>query len=208
MPSSYRPLAIFLASLALAMVLIHDQTWGATPPSPGAPGNGDNSASRVPPSPSPTLALPGPLQPFLRLAGVSSKVSPEEVLPLLSHQVVVDGYSGSSRSSSPTEYLILLKRYVDQARELRALAAADGNLRVSNCDEARHLLTVIGYMLHQPCGPTVTLETADSKRAFTAVDSGFPLVDLENSLQKGKPFVYPYGDTKLPVLLGPDVLDA
>ncbi len=204
MPSSYRPPAIFLASLALAMTLVHDGAWGAIPPSPGAPVDGDKSASAIPPSPSPTLALPGPLQPFLRLAGVSSKVTPEEVLPLLAHQVVIDGYSGSNRSSSPTEYLILLKRYVDQARELRALAA-DGNLRVSNCDQARQLLTVIGYTLRQPCGPTATLETADSKRAFTAVDSGFPLTALENSLQNGKPFVYPYGDTKLPVLLGPDV---
>ena len=70
--------------------------------------------------------------------------------------------------------MILVKRYVDQARELRALAGADGNIRVSNCDEAQHLLNVIGYGLRQPCGPNATLETADSKRAFTAIDSGFP----------------------------------
>jgi hypothetical protein len=135
---------------------------------------------------------------------VSQKVRPEEVLPLLSHQVVLDGYGGSERSSSPTEYLILLKRYVDQARELRALAGADGNIRISNCGEAHHLLEVIGYGLRQPCGPNATLETADSKRAFTTVDSGFPLADLEKALREGKPFVYAYSNTSLPVLYGSD----
>jgi len=40
----------------------------------------------------------------------------------------------------------------------------------------------------------------DAKRAFTTVDSGFPLAALEKALQDGKPFVYPYGNTQLPVL--------
>jgi hypothetical protein len=150
--------------------------------------------------PSSMLAIPGPLQPFLRLAAVSHKVTPEEVLPLLSHQVVLDGFGGSSRSSSPTEYLILVRRYVYQARELQALAGPDGNIRVSKCDDAERLLSVIGYRLRQPCGPNATLETANSRRAFTTVDSGFPLADLEKALQSGNPFVYPFGTTQLPVL--------
>jgi len=101
--------------------------------------------------------------------------------------------------------LILLRRYVDQARELQTLAGPDGNIRISNCDEAQHLLRVIGYGLRQPCGPNATIEAADSKRAFTAIDSGFPLTKLEKALQSGKPFVYRYSNTPLPVMLGPGV---
>jgi len=200
MRSSYRPWAVLLTTLLLAISSLLSTTWGATPPSPAAPGGADKSVPRGPSAPSPTLAIPGPLQPFLRLAAVSRKVTPEEVLPLLSHQVVLDGYGGSSRSSSPTEYLILVRRYVDQARELQALADPDGNIRVANCDGAQRLLSVIGYRLRQPCGPNATLETANSKRAFTTVDSGFPLADLEKALQDGKPFVYPFSSTQLPVL--------
>ena len=125
MQSFYRPLAMLLVVFSLANSSFPHKTWGATPRSPGTPVNADKSAPRVPGASSPTLAVPGPLQPFLRLAGVSSKVAPEEVLPLLSHQVITHGYGEFRRSSSPTEYLILLRRYVDQARELRALASAE-----------------------------------------------------------------------------------
>ena len=69
------------------------------------------------------------------MAGISQKVSPEEVLPLLSRNVFTEGYE---RANRPTEFLILLRCYVVQARELTALAAASGMvIRVSNCDDAR-----------------------------------------------------------------------
>ena len=69
---------------------------------------------------SPQFVIPGPLKPFLRLAGISQKVSAEEVLPLLSRNVFTEGFQGTSR---PTEFLVLLRRYVVQARELAELAA-------------------------------------------------------------------------------------
>jgi hypothetical protein len=200
MQISYRSLAVLLATLIPTISLGPHQTWGAAPPSPAARANADKPSPGDTAPLSSTLAIPGPLHPFLRLAAVSRTVTPEEVLPLVSHQVVLQGYGAESRSSSPTEYLILVRRYVEQARELQALAGADGNLRVSNCNDARPLLSVIGYRIQQPCGPNSTIETADSKRAFTTVDSGFPLADLERALQDGKPFVYPYGNTQVPVL--------
>ena len=52
------------------------------------------------------------------MAGISQKIAPEEVLPLLSRNVFTQGYEGSTR---PTEFLILLRRYVVQARELSNL---------------------------------------------------------------------------------------
>jgi len=61
---------------------------------------------------SPQFVIPGPLKPFLRLAGISQKVSAEEVLPLLSRNVFTEGFQGTSR---PTEFLVLLRRYVVQA---------------------------------------------------------------------------------------------
>ncbi len=199
MQSSVRLRAILLPTLLLSVSFFQPKAWCA-PPTPANAKSAEGADAGNPNAPSPTLDLPGPLQPFLRMAAVSRMVNPEEVLPLLSHQVVLDGYGGSSHASSPTEYLVLVRRYVEQARELQALAGPDGNIRVTNCDDAQRLLAIIGYRVREGCGPTATLETNNSRRAFTAVDSGFPLSELERDLQSGKPFVYPFGQTQLPVM--------
>ena len=74
-----------------------------------------------------TVTIPGPLRSFLRMAGISQKISTEEVLPLLARNVAVEGYQGRKDSKGrPTEFLILLKRYVEQARELVTLAGPEG----------------------------------------------------------------------------------
>ena len=143
--------------------------------------------------------IPGPLRSFLRMAGISQKITPEEVLPLLSRNVFAQGYEGSSR---PTEFLILLRRYVVQARELSELASNTGMvLRVSNCAEARPLLHILGYRTRANCGELGTsLQTDDPERAFLAIDSGFPLGQLERALQGGQPFEYPFAPSPVPVL--------
>ncbi|MGC2400773.1 MAG: hypothetical protein WA510_13355, partial [Acidobacteriaceae bacterium] len=143
--------------------------------------------------------IPGALRSFLRMAGISQKITPEEVLPLLSRNVVTQGYEGSTR---PTEFLILLRRYVVQARELSNLAASDGmTIRVTNCDDARPLLRILGYRARPNCGePGTSLQTEDSERAFLAIDSGFPLPELEQTLQGGKPFEYSFPPAAVPVL--------
>src|SRR3954470_7461726 len=38
------------------------------------------------------VTIPGPLRSFLRMAGISQKVSPEEILPFLARNIVVQGY--------------------------------------------------------------------------------------------------------------------
>jgi len=146
----------------------------------------------------PQSVIPGPQRSFLRMAGISQKIAPEEVLPLLSRNVFVEGYEGSSR---PTEFLVLLRRYVVQARELAALAARnDMVIRVTNCDDAKPLLSILGYRPRPDCGtPSATLQTEDPDRAFLAIDSGFPLADLEQALQNGKPFEYAYSSSPVPV---------
>jgi len=110
-------------------------------------------------------SIPGPQRSFLRMAGISQKVAPEEVLPLLSRNVFTEGFEGSTH---PTEFLVLLKRYVQQARELSQLAAGSGMvLRVSNCTDAKPLLRILGYRTSADCGvPETVLQTQDPERAF------------------------------------------
>ena len=143
--------------------------------------------------------IPGPLRSFLRMAGISQKITPEEVLPLLSRNVFAQGYEGSSRQ---TEFLILLSRYVVQARELTALAATNGmTIRVTNCDDAKPLLRILGYRSRPNCGePGASLQTADAERAFLTIDSGFPLPELEETLQGGRPFEYSFSPSAVPVV--------
>jgi hypothetical protein len=148
--------------------------------------------------------IPGPLRSFLRMAGISQKISPEEVLPLLARNVSVEGYQGRKDSKGrPTEFLILLKRYVDQARELVILAGPEGMIRVPSCEQAGPLLSILGYRLHRGCGKDASLETAEPERAFLTIDSGFPLAELEATLQGGKPFADPYTAAQVPVLFSP-----
>ncbi len=136
------------------------------------------------------------------MAAVSQKATPAEVLPELAHNVVVHGYEGPPDGvHRPTEYLILLKRYIDQARELSALAGASGVIRVKDCSEAGPLLGILGYRLPQGCGNSHAVETADRERAFVTIDSGFPLPALEEALHGGKPFEYAFTATRVPVVL-------
>jgi hypothetical protein len=129
--------------------------------------------------PEATVAIPGPLRSFMRMAGISQKISAEEALPLLSRNVYAQGFEGWQEGGHPTEFLILLRRYVQQARELSNLAGPDGVIRVATCDEVKPLLQVLGYRLRQECGQSgLVLITADPERAFLTTDSGFPIPDL------------------------------
>src|SRR6516164_6241421 len=145
-----------------------------------------------------TVTIPGPLRSFLRMAGISQQVPPQDVLPLLARNVLIHGYQGWQDNPAPTEFLVLLSRYVEQARELTKLAGADGVIRVSNCDQAPPLLRILGYRFRRGCG--TALEAANPERAFLTIDAGFPLVDLEEDLHVGKPFIYPFPSSPVPVL--------
>ncbi len=143
------------------------------------------------------VGIPGPIRSFLRMAGISQKIPAHDVVPLLARNIYMQGYEGGSR---PTEFLILLNRYVQQSRELATLALPGGAIRVSNCEEAKPLLRILGYRVRDECGKSdTTLETADPERAFVTIDSGFPLPALEQTLQGGKAFEYPYPITRTPI---------
>lgn len=197
-------LSIFLC--ASGCLPAHAQSEAST--SPAAPSSAAMPSENLPSASSPTIAIPGPLRSFLRMAAISQKASPEEVLPLLSSNVVVEGYNSRERSRKPTEYMILLKRYVEQARELVALAGPEGVIRISNCDDAQPLLGVLGYRLREPCGPNTSVVADDPQRAFLTIDSGFPLEDLEETMRGGKPFVHTFPSSQVPVLFGRNVWTA
>jgi hypothetical protein len=189
-----RCLPTFAVTLYLCTGCFYANARGAASgaPSPSADPGAQSSASVI---------IPGPLRSFLRMAGVSQKVAPEEVLPLVAHNVFAQGYEGARDGGRPTEFLILLSRYVHQAKELTVLAGPNGTIHVSNCDEAQPVLHILGYRVRQDCGQSNTsLVTADPERAFLTTDSGFPLPELEQTLQGGKPFTYDYSASRVPVI--------
>jgi hypothetical protein len=144
------------------------------------------------------IVIPGPLRSFMRMAGLSQQLAPDDVLPELARNIYADGFSPSGE----TEFLALLQRYVRQARDIQSFATSTGELRVANCDDARGLLQVLGYRISGACGQKdLSLVTLDPDNAFLTIDSGFPLTRLEESLQTGQPFVYPYAPSSVPVLL-------
>ena len=148
-------------------------------------------------SPVETVTIPGPLRSFLRMAAVSQKVAPIDVLPLLSRNIFMQGY----QRGTPTEFLLLLDRYVQQARELQILAGPSHTIHVTNCDDAGTLVQILGYRVREGCGTkNFFLETANPERAFLTIDSGFPLTELEEALQKGTTFSYDYSPSHVPVL--------
>ncbi len=193
-----RPLYLLapFAVLVCICVSVAPDIWGATSPrSPALEESGVEPHEA-------TATIPGPLRSFLRMAAISQKVSPEEVMPLLSRNVFLTGYTGTGRKGQPTEFLLLLRRYVQQARELADLAKPDGVIRVSSCDKARPLLQVLGYKTRSDCGQSSTfLETADAQRAFLTTDSGFPLSELERTLSGGTAFAYAFPSSQVPILL-------
>ena len=193
------PLCVFVVVAISLCSCLPVSAWGASPAvfhlsDEAVPQSSEGNT----PAASTEVVIPGPLRSFLRMAGISQKILPEDVLPLLGRNVYAQGYEGSSR---PTEFLVLLSRYVQQARELTTLAGADATLRVTNCEDARPLLRVLGYRPRLDCGTSSTsLETADPERAFLTIDSGFPLPELEQTLQGGKPFAYSFSGSRVPLL--------
>jgi hypothetical protein len=188
------PLSSLLCGCVFLCVALSTASFASSQP-PASSGSEDRGQAS-----GHVAAIPGPLRSFLRMAGISQKVAPADVMPLLARNVYAQGYEGGSRT---TEFLVLLNRYVQQARELTVLAGPESVIRVTNCEDARPLLHALGYRPRQECGQsTSTLETADPEKAFLTVDSGFPLPALEQTLQGGKPFAYDYPATRVPVLFG------
>jgi hypothetical protein len=155
-----------------------------------------------------TIAIPGPLRSFSRMAALAPETDPAEVLPTLARNIVTNGYqaAGSNDVLEQTEYLKLVVRYLSQARELERLADSSGVIKVETCDSTQtgELLRVLGYRMRGGCGSEVVLETLNASRAFLTIDSGFPLAELEQDLRTNRPFAYDFKPTKIPILYTED----
>lgn len=131
------------------------------------------------------------------MAGISQATPPEDVLVMFARNASLYGYQGDR----PTEFLLLVDRYVRQARELQQLADANGTIRVAGCDDAARLIQVLGYKFQRTCrAGDASLMTANPERAFLTIDSGFPLTALERALSTNQPFVYSFPFTRVPIL--------
>lgn len=134
---------------------------------------------------------------FLRMAGISQEATPDQVLPLLARNVFLHGYDNGRQ----TEYLVLLDRYLELARQIQQFAGPDGTLRITNCADAERLVQVLGYRFRQGCSRAdATLVTEHAGRAFLTIDSGFPITQIEEAMTRGTPFVYAFPSTPVPVL--------
>ncbi len=164
-------------------------------PSPGM--NQASSARELPRSlAGETVVIPGPLRSFLRMAGISQQIPPDEVMPMLAHSVSLYGYEGRSE----TEFLRLLDRYVHHARQVRSFSGANGMIHIAGCADASRLIEVLGYKSRGSCGKKdFAFATADAERAFLTIDSGFPLTALEQALQRSEPFDYQFPDSRVPI---------
>ena len=155
-----------------------------------------------------TIAIPGPLRSFARMAAISADTDPNELLSSLARNVVTNGYQAahSNDALEQTEYLKLVHRYLSQARELDKLASADHFIKISACDSAEtgELLKVLGFRMRGGCGAEVVLETVNATRAFLSTDSGFPVAQLEQDLRTNRPFNYNFSPTQVPVLYTAD----
>ena len=151
-----------------------------------------------------SIAVPGTLTSFRRMAALSTGLTLEEILPSLGRTIFTGGYHASRGSGTlePTEYLKLLKQYLTQARELEVFAGSDNAIDVPECESAEtaQLLKIIGYRLRGECGPAAVLETVNPSRAFLAIDSAFPLAELELAYRREESFRARFGPTTLPVL--------
>src|SRR6185437_6556884 len=147
MMSSLRPFA-FIARAACGLCVCA-LLFDAAPALASTPAAADKTATATaapipPPRASGARAMiPGPLRSFLRMAGISQGVQPDEVLPLVARNSYLLGYGENTQ----TEFLRLLNRYLHQARELQILAGQDNTIHITDCNSASTLLRVLGYRL-------------------------------------------------------------
>lgn len=186
------PLRLLAAILGASLYVCATTTSSFAGPPP------TDSSKHVAMPPQQMVTIPGPLRSFERMAGISQKIAPTEVLPLLAHNVFLQGY----QENHPTEFLILIDRYMHQARELQEMAGPTGTIAIPDCEHAGQLLAVLGYRMRGTCGQKdVFVATANPERAFLTIDSGFPLTNLEEAIRKNTRFTYTYPTSHVPVIL-------
>jgi hypothetical protein len=168
-------------------------------------------APELPQTPQPVFPMgyvevPGPVRSFSRMAALSPDTAPDELLLSLARNIVTNGYQAISGTETfdQTEYLKLVLRYLSQARELDKFSGSGKVIRIETCDSEKtgELLKILGFRMRGGCGGDVVLETVNASRAFLAMDSGFPLAQLEQALRTNRPFEHDFKPTRIAVIFG------
>jgi len=171
-------------------------------------GNAEIAQAAQPVFPMGSIEIPGPLRGFARMAALAPDAPPDELLLALARNVVTNGYQAvtGAESLDQTEYLKLVLRYLSQARELDKFAGDSKTIQIESCESEKtgELLKILGFRLRGACGSDVALETVNASRAFLAMDSGFPLARLEQSLRTNRPFSHDFRPTSIPVIFSSD----
>jgi len=89
-PAVNSPLRAFAITILLSASVGSLPTWAASSGKPA-------KANAAPPAGTSEISIPGPLRSFLRMAGISQKISQDDVMPLLARNVYMQGYEGGNR---------------------------------------------------------------------------------------------------------------
>lgn len=166
------------------------------------------AVQKSPTLPMQPILIPGPIRGFARMSALSPDLAPADVMAALTRNIVMNGYqaTGGVDALEQTEYLKLVFRYLNQARELEKFAGESRKIHLPECDSAQtgDLLRILGFRMRGGCGAEVVLETVNASRAFVSMDSGFPLAELEEALRTNRPFTLDWSPTQIPVLYGPE----
>src|SRR3569832_294065 len=93
-----RCLPAFTAVSFCTLLLLSSSGWAAASALSDVVDDGAASSASQSSNTAPAQAvIPGPLRSFLRMAGISQKISREEVLPLLGHKVSSQGFEVGGR---------------------------------------------------------------------------------------------------------------
>ena len=107
-----------------------------------------------------TIPIPGPLTSFSRMAALSPDLKPDDLLPALARNIIVNGYRAIGNSLEQTEYLKLVYRYLGQARELEKLADPSSHkIVIETCDSPTSPFSAMAER-----GPSLLTVTCGSSR--------------------------------------------
>ena len=151
MKFTYRlPAFLVVASLATGLSILGTCRYAhaAGPASPAsATASGDSPTSQATNQTTETIIIPGPLRSFLRMAGISQESTSRRLLRCWPAMY----FSMAIKWAGKTEYLILVDRYVHQARELQPLAGATAMIHIADCTDATPVIQVLGFRFEHGC---------------------------------------------------------
>src|SRR6202165_1726347 len=114
LPANRRAKSFFRLAPILAATLAVGSCFAPAVRGTGPSDSLSSEDAKVGSTESANVTIPGPLRSFLRMAGISQKVSPEEVMPLLARNVFELGYEERWPKRRPSEFLFLFSPFLEE----------------------------------------------------------------------------------------------